>query len=549
MKKIYLLLCVLLFSTATTFSQTAFQRVKTILQTNCDGSGCHGGSLPGFNVNASDTDLRSALVGVSPLNPTAASKGHKLVDPGYPSRSFLLRKIAHNLDNDDLGLDAAEGAAMPSARPKLPDADIELVRQWILFGATISNPSLPNGYSGINYQNIEKYYNGEAKPRIAKPAAPPVGEGFQVKMGPIFFSPREEVEYFQKYDLNLPDTIEVTRLELFMNDESHHYILRKFLPGTKQNWPAALVPLEVQTAFDQDKGYVMAWQDNGDIQLPQTTAYKWEPESALDLNFHMFNYHDSVLVGDVYLNVYTQPKGTAEFEMKSDLIPNVTLFMQPSPTTVHKFRNTWNKNNISIWSLTSHTHSRGIDYDIYTRNIDGSIGMQLYEGFEKDGINYGFYDWEHPPMQIFEPMFYLDPSQYSGLIDSAKYINNTNSIMTWGFTTDREMMLYYVQYVDGVFDASTSVEEITADNNNEYFNVYPNPFSSYTQIHYTLDKEADVNLEVYDITGRKVKTFANTRFQPGKYSYTFESESNNDAVYLIKLTINGKSTFRKVVQM
>lgn len=548
MKKIYFSLSIILLSISTTFAQTTFQRVKTILQTNCDGSGCHGGSLPGFNVNGTDAALHAALVGVSPLNPTAASKGDKLIDPGYPARSFLLRKMAHNLDNDDLGLDAAEGAAMPSARPKLPDAEIELVRQWILFGATINNPTLPNGYSGVNYSNIQKYYNGEAKPRITRPAPPAPGEGFQVKMGPIFFGPREEVEYFQKYDLNLPDTIEVTRLDMFMNDESHHFILRKFLPGTKDNWPAALVPLDVQTAFDQDKGYVMAWQDNQDIDLPAQTAYRWQPESALDLNFHMFNYHDSVLVGDVYLNIYTQPKGTAKYEMKSDLIPNVTIFMTPSPTTIHRFRNTWIKNNISIWSLTSHTHSRGIDYDIYTRNLDGSVGIQLYEGFEKDGINYGFYDWEHPPMRIFEPMFYLDPAMYSGLIDSAKYINNTNGIMTWGFTTDREMMLYYVQYIDGEFETSTSVEEVIAKNN-DMFNVYPNPFSNRTQIHYTLTQEAEVNLEVYDLTGRKVKTFANTRFQPGTYNYTFENETENNGVYLIKLTIDGKSTFRKVVKM
>jgi hypothetical protein len=550
MRKTLLLISMFAMSAVNTvFSQTAFQQVKTILQTNCGGSGCHGGSLPGFNVNDADATLRNALVGVAPLNPTAASKGDKLIDPGYPSSSFLLRKIAHNLDNYDLGLEASEGAAMPSGRPKMSDVDIEMVRQWILFGANLNDPDLPSGYTGINRANIEAYYSGNSKPRLARPTPPDPSEGFQLRMGPLFFGSREEAEYFQKYDLRLPDTIEVTRLDMFMNDESHHFILRKFAPGTKQNWTEGMQPLNVTTAFDEDKDYVMSWQDNGDIALPEKTAYRWETESALDLNFHMFNYHDSVLVGEVYINIYTQPKNTTQYVMKSDLIPNVTIFMPSSPTTVHKFRNSWNKNNISIWSLTSHTHSRGIDYDIYTRNVDGTIGAKIYEGFEKDGVNFGFYDWEHPPTQIFEPMFYLEPGVHTGLIDSAKYINNTGGIMSWGFTTDREMMLYYVQYVDGVFDPSTNIEEPAFTSVKSDFNVFPNPFQNRTEIKYTLATESEVKLEVYDLTGRKVKTFANTKFQAGTYNYIFETESlAKDAVYLVKLTIDGNSTFKKIIQ-
>jgi hypothetical protein len=54
---------------------------------------------------------------------------------------------------------------------------------------------------------------------------------------------------------------------------------------------------------------------------------------------------------------------------------------------------------------------------------------------------------------------------------------------------------------------------------------------------------------VYDLTGRKVKTFANTKFQAGTYNYIFETESlAKDAVYLVKLTIDGNSTFKKIIQ-
>lgn len=545
MKKIILPFVLLSFLGTVSLAQTIFQQVKTIMQNQCAGSGCHSGSIPGFNVTDADADLLADLIGNSPANPSAASKGYKYIDPGHPTNSFLLRKIAHGLD--ELNIEPAEGTDMPNGRPKLPDADIELIRQWIMFGASLNDPVVPAGFSGINRQNIDDFYNNNGRPRIPRPAAPPAGEGFQIHLGPVFYSPREEAEYFIKHDLRLPDTIEVKRLELFMNDESHHFIIRKFAPGTKQNWKDGMQPLDIFTAFDQDKEQVMAWQDNGDVELPEFTAYSWPTETALDLNYHLFNFHNEVLAADVYINIYTQPKGTAQFEMKSVLVPNIQLFMQPSPTTVHSFSNNWNKNNISIWSLSSHTHARGVDYDLFLSNLDGSTGPKIYEGQEKNGINQGFYDWEHPPFKVLDPMLYVDPTLYRGVRDTAKYINNTSGVMTWGFTTDREMMLFYVQYIDGEFNPITSVEEVAKAEAN--FSIYPNPFKSNAEIKFNIDKPSDVILDVYDMTGRRVKRFANTRFQQGTYTYKLDGYSEfNNALYLVKLTIDGDSFYRRIVK-
>ncbi len=49
----------------------------------------------------------------------------------------------------------------------------------------------------------------------------------------------------------------------------------------------------------------------------------------------------------------------------------------------------------------------------------------------------------------------------------------------------------------------------------------PNPFSGHTQIAYSLAGENDVNLDVFNTCGRKVKSFSARSQKPGRYSFTF----------------------------
>jgi len=97
----------------------------SIFNTNCALSGCHvGGSavLPG------SMDLRSGqafsnIVGVASEQRPALNR----VEPGDPDASYLVRKIEGGPD--------VMGSRMPSGRPNLSAAQIDLVREWIADGA------------------------------------------------------------------------------------------------------------------------------------------------------------------------------------------------------------------------------------------------------------------------------------------------------------------------------------------------------------------------------------------------------------------------------
>lgn len=66
-------------------------------------------------------------------------------------------------------------------------------------------------------------------------------------------------------------------------------------------------------------------------------------------------------------------------------------------------------------------------------------------------------------------------------------------------------------------------------------NNYPNPFSSETTISYSIPTNAQVELIVYDITGRIVKTLVNETQGAGTYSVNWNTENEVSGVYFYKM--------------
>jgi hypothetical protein len=94
----------------------------------------------------------------------------------------------------------------------------------------------------------------------------------------------------------------------------------------------------------------------------------------------------------------------------------------------------------------------------------------------------------------------------------------------------------------GITESSHSGSEI---------NIYPNPYSDHTSISYSLVEKSDVNIEVYNAVGQKIHTIINITQNSGHYGYDFSSKKlgMDSGIYFVKITINGKTTMKRIVEM
>ena len=245
-----------------------------------------------------------------------------------------------------------------------------------------------------------------------------------------------------------------------------------------------------------------------------------------------------MLAADVYFDVYTQSKNTPGEIMYSDLIANYVIPI-PNDNLDHTFsqsdvdfaHNNWR--NWNVWMLTSHTHKYGKDFDIFLRNANGTDGQQIYEGFyDTDYIfNQGFYDWQHPPIKKFENPFQV-VNPWNGLIQRATFRNYGNAPVSFGLTTDDEMMLYYIQYTLG--DGITGLTEMDKKYS---FKAFPNPFADEFEINYSLENEGKVSIELYTILGEKVIGVVEENQSKGSHNYKLNTSQYSNGVYMLKVTV------------
>ena len=75
---------------------------------------------------------------------------------------------------------------------------------------------------------------------------------------------------------------------------------------------------------------------------------------------------------------------------------------------------------------------------------------------------------------------------------------------------------------------------------------YPNPFNPNTLISYDLPQDSHVSLQIFDITGRQVKTLINDHIRAGKHQVTWNADQISSGIYLVRL-VTGEKIFNQKI--
>jgi hypothetical protein len=324
-------------------------------------------------------------------------------------------------------------------------------------------------------------------------------------MGPFFLSPLgksgDEVEYFQKWELEMANDVEVNRIDHIISGSSHHLIIYNFNSLNDANKVGHGLRLN---AYHNNINLVSAVQEKTDLRLPARTGFKWEKNRILDLNSHYINYSaNHVYKAEAYINVYTQPVGTARQLMNSILIPNTNINIPNNNQTITAEQPfSLSSGRVYLWTLMGHTHKYGTGYKIFKRLSNGQKGELMYDGACPNGIPgcaSPYFDYQHIPMRYFAPFKTMDLNP--GLIHQATWKNSGDKTLTFGPTSDDEMMVMIAMY---------TLDTVGLSSNRDILKplagvvVAPNPVYDFIQVQLP-PSVAQATFTLYDLVGRVVR--------------------------------------------
>ncbi len=505
-KRLTFLLCASALQLPAQNTLPSVQEVYQIFQNKCVS--CHDHASPEANLDLEGTgatellraqNVASKLVNINPSNANALSSGYKRVYPGRADKSFLFKKINIGLEPTIPALNAQEGTVMPNSypNPSLTDAEKEIIRQWILYGAKTT---------GVLFDKalVETFYNvgGERSFPDGPPPAPAAGEGFQIKMGPFFLAPDTEVEYYQKWETKLPTNLEVNGIDFKISPFSHHFLLYNFTGSGAASIPAGLR----LNANHSQINLVAAVQGATDLRLPATTAFKWDNNIVLDLNSHYINYSVSKPYQcEAYVNIYTQTPGTAQQQMFAALLINENIPIANTGDLISYSAPEYQfgADSLYFWGLMGHTHKYGHGYKVWNRLANGQKGELIYDASCPMGIPgcpTPWYDYRHIPIRYWQPL--LPVKWGNGIIHEAEWINDGPVPVHFGPTSDDEMMVLIAFYTE---------HPITVGNQNpgsqwgatQIF-VTPNPTTGKTMFTLPSGMEGVRIFRLFNLTGQEV---------------------------------------------
>ncbi|HPC35626.1 MAG TPA: T9SS type A sorting domain-containing protein [Candidatus Marinimicrobia bacterium] len=81
---------------------------------------------------------------------------------------------------------------------------------------------------------------------------------------------------------------------------------------------------------------------------------------------------------------------------------------------------------------------------------------------------------------------------------------------------------------------------------------YPNPFNSSTRIKFSLEKESNVNITIYNLTGQKVRTLVDAKLNLGEYQIAWDGRDDwgmpvSSGIYLYRMKTDNYSELRKMI--
>lgn len=208
---------------------------------------------------------------------------------------------------------------------------------------------------------------------------------------------------------------------------------------------------------------------------------------------------------------------------------------------------------VSVFAVWPHCHLLGKSWQVYTVHPNGDTTNMIK-------IDDWDFHWQgaylFPKYQVLEPGTVVHAfCTYDNTSNNPLNPNNPPKTISWGEKTSDEMFYLpfsFVLYQTGdeniVFsnDLTDIKDPSTLAVHDRLFPIYPNPAKNAITIGYRLSQNSEINLSIYDINGKLIKSvLSQQNHPPGDFNITQDVQFLNAGSYLLVMKSNNKTCSEK----
>jgi hypothetical protein len=307
-------------------------------------------------------------------------------------------------------------------------------------------------------------------------------------------------------DVNIPNSIET---EVFHGDDSTKYSqVSQEIDYNQVFYIASRKDINGKSTIVYKQFSSKGWSD--EITLVNTGTCRRPKIHEIDMGEHGLSYTEDI----------NGKSNVILIENFSLPIDTLTLFGYP----LYNYDNFWTMRPILV-SMKKQFHDYPGTAYTASRNDSLFIRINLF-----DGVNYGS----------------SDALVYTKVNNNNLYLGNFGSIYQywiyytiWEDSISGNIQLFgkrYLSPISGVNDDKYSPSSFTLYQN------YPNPFNPTTTISYRLKETGFVKLNVYNVTGKLIKSLVSQTQNPGSYETQFNAKGLASGIYFYRLEVFGKNS-------
>ena len=203
----------------------------------------------------------------------------------------------------------------------------------------------------------------------------------------------------------------------------------------------------------------------------------------------------------LFNNPHNQPNTC---DISSYTLSDPTIINEPMPVELAMFASVVNKNDVTLnWKTTIEINNHGFDIERKNdndKNTWSQVGFVSGTGYSNTGKNYSYTDKN------------LNSGNYSYRL---KQIDNNGNFKYYSLNNSVKVG------VPKKFNISQN---------------YPNPFNPATKIDFEVPVDSKVDIKIYDITGREIKTLLNENKQAGYYTVELNAGNLASGNYFYRVT-------------